>query len=64
MRILAKDDFLSEVADLHGISIASASRVVHSVCSVICERIQKIEFKREEVEHRRIKENSTISEAF
>ncbi|CAC5397207.1 HARBI1 [Mytilus coruscus] len=56
LRILAKSDYLSEVADLHGISIASASRVVHSVCAAICERIQNIKFPREEAEQRRVKE--------
>ncbi|CAC5400461.1 unnamed protein product [Mytilus coruscus] len=56
LRILAKGDYLSEVADLHGISIASASRVVHSVCAAICERIQNIKFPREEAEQRRVKE--------
>lgn len=33
MRYLAKGDFLSETADLHGISKSSASRIIPSVCS-------------------------------
>ncbi|CAC5370901.1 HARBI1 [Mytilus coruscus] len=56
LRILAMGDYLSEVADLHDISIASASRVVHSVCAAICERIQNIKFPREEAEQRRVNE--------
>lgn len=37
--MLAKGDFLSEAADTHGISLASSSRVLHSVCKVICEKM-------------------------
>ncbi|XP_071139758.1 putative nuclease HARBI1 [Mytilus edulis] len=56
LRILAKGDFLSEVADLHGISIASASRIVQSVCNAMCDRIQNIQFPRGEEEQRKIKQ--------
>lgn len=34
LRFLAKGDYLSEVADTHGISLSSASRIIHIVRSV------------------------------
>ena len=44
LRILAKGDYSSKVADLHGISIASASRLVHAVCGAICTKMLNIIF--------------------
>ncbi|XP_053391971.1 uncharacterized protein LOC128554686 [Mercenaria mercenaria] len=35
LRYLAKGDFLSEVADIHGISRSSASRIIPRVCRSI-----------------------------
>ena len=46
LRFLAKGDFLSETADLHGISKASASRCVEDVTSSICKRINNINMPR------------------
>ncbi|CAG2190068.1 unnamed protein product [Mytilus edulis] len=43
---LAKGDFLSETADIHGISKASASRCVEEVTSSICKRLQNIKLPR------------------
>uniref|UniRef100_A0A8B8C5V9 Putative nuclease HARBI1 n=1 Tax=Crassostrea virginica TaxID=6565 RepID=A0A8B8C5V9_CRAVI len=44
LRFLAKGDYLSEVADMHGISLSSASRIVHSVCSALCLSLDNIKF--------------------
>ena len=44
LRFLAKGDYLSEVADMHGIPLASASRIIHSVCSVLCLCLDNIKF--------------------
>ena len=35
LRFLAKGDYLSEVADLHGISLPSTSKALHSVCHAL-----------------------------
>ena len=43
LRFLAKGDFLSETADIHGISKASASRCVEEVTNSICKRFNNIE---------------------
>ena len=44
LRLLAKGDYLSEVADMHGISLSSASRIVHSVCAALCLSLDNIKF--------------------
>ena len=44
LRFLAKGDYLSEVADMHGISLSSASRIIHSVSSVLCLCLDNIKF--------------------
>lgn len=44
LRFLAKGDYLSEVADMHGISLSSASRIIHSVCSALCLCLDNIRF--------------------
>jgi hypothetical protein len=44
LRFLAKGDYLSEVADMHGISISSASRVIHPVCVALCTVLDNVKF--------------------
>ena len=44
LRFLAKGGYLSEVADMHGIPLSSASRIIHSVCSVLCLCLDNIKF--------------------
>ena len=56
MRFLAKGDYLSEVGDVHGISISSACRVVHAVCGAICARVKNINFPSTDVELMNIKQ--------
>ncbi|CAC5396666.1 HARBI1 [Mytilus coruscus] len=56
LRILAKGDYLSEIADIHGISIASSSRIVHTVCDAICRRLHNIKFPTDPAQQRDSKE--------
>ncbi|KAK3092416.1 hypothetical protein FSP39_002572, partial [Pinctada imbricata] len=56
LRFLAKDDFQSETADLHGISVSSACRVIDGVCKAICSRMNNIKFPTSQEEFRNIKE--------
>ncbi|XP_041377269.1 LOW QUALITY PROTEIN: putative nuclease HARBI1 [Gigantopelta aegis] len=56
LRYLAKGDFLSEVADVHGISKSSASRCINSVCDAMCRRLNNIHFPRNNAEVREVKE--------
>ncbi|VDI29776.1 Hypothetical predicted protein [Mytilus galloprovincialis] len=56
LRFLAKGDFLSETADIHGISKASASRCVEEVTSSICKRLQNIKLPRGNAEIDAVKE--------
>ncbi|XP_041377274.1 putative nuclease HARBI1 [Gigantopelta aegis] len=56
LRYLAKGDFLSEVADVHGISKSSASRCINSVCDAMCHRLNNIHFPRNNAEVREVKE--------
>ena len=44
LRFLAKGDYLSEVADLHGISLPSTSRALHSVCHALNNKLDNIRF--------------------
>ncbi|CAC5383493.1 HARBI1 [Mytilus coruscus] len=56
LRILAKGDYLSEIADIRGISIASSSRIVHTVCDAICRRLHNIKFPTDPTQQRDSKE--------
>ena len=56
LRLLAKGDFLSEVSDVHGISLSSGCRAVHSVCPAICERMSNIRFPMNDREQMHMKE--------
>jgi hypothetical protein len=44
LRFFAKGEYLSEVADVHGISMSSASRIISSVSVAICEVLNNINF--------------------
>lgn len=44
LRYLGKGDFYSEVGDLHGISRASVSRIIHEVCVAINSTLENITF--------------------
>lgn len=56
MRFLAKGDYLSEVADTHGISLSSASRIIHIVCSVLCLCLDNIRFPTSQQELKKVKD--------
>ncbi|XP_061191607.1 putative nuclease HARBI1 [Saccostrea echinata] len=55
LRFLAKGDDLSEVADLHGISKASACMIIHRVVDAICNTLKNINFTTSTDELRKIK---------
>ncbi|CAC5358913.1 HARBI1 [Mytilus coruscus] len=44
LRLLAKGDYQSETSDLHGISTASCSRIIHQTCVAINTTLQNINF--------------------
>lgn len=44
LRFLAKWECLSEVADIHGISLSSASRIRTSVCNALCQTLDNVKF--------------------
>lgn len=44
LRFLAKGEYLSEVADIHGISISSASRIITNVTSAFCQLLDNVKF--------------------
>lgn len=44
LRFLAKGEYLSEVADIHGISPSSASRMITSVCNALCQTLDNVKF--------------------
>ena len=56
LRFLAKGDYLSEVADLHGISLPSTSKALHSVCHALNNKLDKIQFPTSQNEINRVKE--------
>uniref|UniRef100_K1RJW1 Uncharacterized protein n=1 Tax=Magallana gigas TaxID=29159 RepID=K1RJW1_MAGGI len=56
LRFLTKGDYLSEVADLHGVSIPSASRILHSFCPALCRQLNNINFPTTADELRRVKD--------
>lgn len=56
LRFLAKRNYLSEVADLHGVSIPSASRILHSFCPALCRQLNNINFPTTADEPRRVKD--------
>ncbi|CAC5420452.1 unnamed protein product [Mytilus coruscus] len=56
LRILAKGDYLSKVADIHGISISSSSRIVHTVFDAICSRLHNIKFPTDPAQQREVNE--------
>lgn len=56
MRFLAKGDYLSEVADMHGVSLSSASRIIHIVCSVLCLCVDNIRFPTSQQELKKVKD--------
>jgi CRP-like cAMP-binding protein len=41
LRLLTKGDYLSEVSDVHGISISSTSRIISDVCNAVCMNMNK-----------------------
>jgi hypothetical protein len=51
---LAKGDYQSETGDLHRISTASCSRIIHTVCGAINRTIDNIKFPPADM--RRVKE--------
>ncbi|XP_062616166.1 putative nuclease HARBI1 [Saccostrea cucullata] len=57
LRFLAKGEYLSEVGDLHGISISSASRIVTSVTSALCESLDNVKFPESNEELSKVKED-------
>lgn len=44
LRFLAKGDYLSEIADIHGISKSSGCLIVHRVIDAICTKLKNIKF--------------------
>lgn len=52
---LAKGDYLSEAAGLHGVSVPSASRILHSVCRAVCQQLNNINFPTTVDELKRLK---------
>ena len=44
LRFLAKGDYLSEIADIHGISKSSGCLIVHRVIDAICTTLKNIKF--------------------
>lgn len=56
MRFLAKGDYISEVADTHGISLSSASRIIHIVCVVLCLCLDNIRFPTSQQELKKVKD--------
>lgn len=56
LRFLAKGDYLSEVADLHGVSVPSSSRILHSVCLALCQQLNNITFPSTPEEQKRVKD--------
>ncbi|XP_052814780.1 putative nuclease HARBI1 isoform X3 [Mya arenaria] len=50
LRVLSKGNFLSEVADLHGISKQTASRVLHEFVDAVNRNIDNIRFQRTQQE--------------
>ncbi|XP_061181027.1 putative nuclease HARBI1 [Saccostrea echinata] len=55
LRFLVKGDYLSEVADLHGISKASACMIIHRVVDALCNTLKNINFPTSNGELRKIK---------
>jgi hypothetical protein len=53
---LAKGDYLSEVSDVHGISISSASRIISDVCNAVCMNMNNIVFPSTNEELRQVKD--------
>ena len=56
MRILAKGDYLSEVSDVHGISISSALIIISDVCNAVCMNMNNIVFPSTNEELRHVKD--------
>ena len=56
LRFLAKGDYLSEAADLHGISLPSALRALHSVDHALNNNIYNIRFPTPQNEINRVKD--------
>lgn len=56
LRFLAKRNYLSEVADLHGVSIPSASRILRSFCPALCRQLNNINFPTTADELKRVKD--------
>ena len=44
LRYYAKGEYLSEVSEIHGISIPSTSRIITSVSNAICSSVDNIKF--------------------
>ncbi|XP_033755823.1 putative nuclease HARBI1 [Pecten maximus] len=55
LRFLAKGDYLSEIADIHGISKSSSCLVVHRVVNAICNQLKNINFQTGTGEVRKVK---------
>lgn len=53
---LAKKNYLSEVADLHGVSIPSASRILHFFCPALYRQLNNINFPTTADELKRVKD--------
>lgn len=56
LRFLAKRNYLSEVADLHGVSIPSASRILHFFCPALYRQLNNINFPTTADELKRVKD--------
>ena len=56
LRLLAKGDYLSEVSDVHGISISSASRIISDVCNAVCTNMNNNVFPSTNEELRKVKD--------
>lgn len=52
---MAKWNYLSEAADLYGVSVPSASRILHYVCLAICQQLNNINFPTTVDELKRLK---------
>lgn len=64
LRFLAKGDYLSEVADTHGISLSSASRIIHIVCSLLCLCLDNIRFPTSQQELKKVKDEFFNKQGF
>jgi hypothetical protein len=56
LRFLANRDYLSEVGDVHGISIASALIIISDVCHAVCMNMNNIVFPSTNEELRQVKD--------